>query len=123
MMISRRVATSPWIAKSRWIRSLRLSLASCAMRMMPASLTSDPAAMARPGRIVARYHPPGAAASRGDALVHRCAAELQQHPAVRVAFGLPDRAGSATDADDSVAAAGTWHATAAMVGGPQRMGC
>ena len=78
---------------------------------------------ASPGRIVARYHPPGAAIARGDALVHRCAAELQQHPAVRVAFGLPDRAGSATDADDSVAAAGTWHATAAMVGGPQRSGC
>ena len=78
---------------------------------------------ASPGRIVARYHPPGAAVARGDALVHRCAAELQQHPAVRVAFGLPDRAGSATDAEDSVAAAGTWHATAAMVGGPQRSGC
>ena len=78
---------------------------------------------ASPGRIVARYHPPGAAVARGDALVHRCAAELQRHPAVRAAFGLPDRAGSVTDADDSVAAAGTWHATAAMVGGPQRSGC
>jgi NitT/TauT family transport system ATP-binding protein len=42
-----------------------------------------------PGRIVAHYQPPGAALARDDALVHQCAAELQQHPAVRTAFSLP----------------------------------
>ncbi len=42
-----------------------------------------------PGRIVAHYLPPGAALARADALVHQCAAELQQHPAVRTAFSLP----------------------------------
>jgi len=42
-----------------------------------------------PGRIVAHYLPPGAALARDDALVHQCAAELQQHPAVRTAFSLP----------------------------------
>ncbi len=42
-----------------------------------------------PGRIVAHYQPPGTALERDDSLVHRCAAELQQHPAVRAAFDLP----------------------------------
>ncbi len=42
-----------------------------------------------PGRMVARYQPPGPALGRDDALVHACAAELQQHPAVRAAFELP----------------------------------
>lgn len=44
---------------------------------------------AHPGRIVARYQPPCAACDRSDALVHRSAAELQQHSAVRDAFDLP----------------------------------
>lgn len=44
---------------------------------------------AHPGRIVARYHPPGAALARSDALVHLSAAQLQQHEAVRAAFELP----------------------------------
>ena len=47
---------------------------------------------AAPGRIVARYEPPGAALARGEALVYRCAAELLQQPPVCAAFGLPEAA-------------------------------
>jgi len=51
---------------------------------------------AAPGRIVARYRPPGEPQRRGDALVHRCAAELLQHPEVRAAFDLPAQAAADT---------------------------
>lgn len=44
---------------------------------------------AEPGRIVARYTPPGVALARGDALVYRCTAGLLRQPPVRAAFGLP----------------------------------
>ena len=68
---------------------------------------------AAPGRIVARYRPPGAARTRSEALVHRSAAELLQHPAVRAAFDLPaqevrDAAAATPDADG----AGLWLQTA-----------
>lgn len=53
---------------------------------------------AAPGRIVAHYAPPLPALERDDALVYRCAAELQQHPAVRAAFGLPDTHGNKSTA-------------------------
>lgn len=41
-----------------------------------------------PGRIVHRVAPPGAAATRDEALVHHTTAELLRVPAVRAAFGL-----------------------------------
>lgn len=53
-------------------------------------LADDVLVMApNPGRIVAHYQPPGAALTRSDDLVYRCAAELQQHRLVRAAFELP----------------------------------
>jgi NitT/TauT family transport system ATP-binding protein len=60
---------------------------------------------AAPGRIVARYEPPGMALARGDALVYRCTAELQQHPEVRAAFGLP---GAAQEDGGGTIAHGHW---------------
>ena len=75
---------------------------------------------AAPGRIVARYQPPGAALARGDALVYRCAAELQQQPLVRAAFGLPE----ASAADGAADALGTWHGVApARAPAPAGHGC
>jgi NitT/TauT family transport system ATP-binding protein len=67
---------------------------------------------AAPGRIVARYGPPGAALARDDALVHRCTAELRQHPQVRAAFGLPTPGPASTDGG-AAGVPGTWHAMAA----------
>jgi len=64
---------------------------------------------ATPGRIVARYEPPGMALARGDALVYRCTAELQQHPEVRAAFGLP---GPAQEDGDGTIAHGHWQPVA-----------
>ncbi|WP_404302490.1 ABC transporter ATP-binding protein [Alicycliphilus denitrificans] len=64
---------------------------------------------ATPGRIVARYQPPGQARARGEALVHRCAAELLQQPEVRAAFGLPEQeAPDSATAPPAMEGAGLW---------------
>ncbi|SDM48590.1 NitT/TauT family transport system ATP-binding protein [Oryzisolibacter propanilivorax] len=80
---------------------------------------------AAPGRIVARYAPPGAARTRGEALVHHCAAELQQHPAVRAAFGLPRLEAGQGQAEDRsrppAQVAGAWLAAPASAATPAGM--
>ncbi|HRO80563.1 ATP-binding cassette domain-containing protein [Diaphorobacter sp.] len=64
---------------------------------------------AAPGRIIARYRPPGEARARGEALVHRCAAQLLQHPEVRAAFGLPEQdAPDAAGAPPAEEGGGAW---------------
>jgi len=76
-----------------------------AVRLADEVLVMAPA----PGRIVARYRPPGAALARSDALVHQGSAELQQHPAVRAAFDLPALIPQAASAAEPASpASGSW---------------
>jgi len=76
-----------------------------AVRLADEVLVMAPA----PGRIVARYRPPGTALARSDALVHQGSAELQQHPAVRAAFDLPALAPQAPSAaEPALPAGGSW---------------
>ena len=79
---------------------------------------------AAPGRIVARYEPPGAALARDDALVYRCTAELLQHPQVRQAFDLPGAQTAPQNCGSMAAdALGAWHSVAASAPTGSGHGC